>query len=139
MADIDQAVTEVLLRYASGIDTRDWTLLRSCFTDDCVADYGEIGAWNGADEITEWMRKTHEPCGYTLHRISNVVVTANGSDAATARSYVDAIVMMGDNKHGAHAVGFYDDEFVNRDGGWKLARRGFTTAFVEMIESVSLG
>ena len=31
------------MRYATGIDRRDWALLRSCFTDDCVADYGDIG------------------------------------------------------------------------------------------------
>ena len=139
MADINQAVTDVLVRYASGIDRRDWELLRSCFTDDCVADYGEIGAWSSGDEITEWMRQTHEPCGYTLHRITNVAVSANGDRAAAARSYVDAIVMMGDNIHGAHAVGFYVDEFVNTDDGWKFSRRHFTTVFVEMIESASLG
>ena len=135
MTDIRQEITEVVLRYASGIDTRDWALLRTCFTDDCVTDYGGVGAWKSGDEITEFMRQTHEPCGYTLHRISNVVASASGDRAATARSYVDAIIMMDDNTHGAHAVGFYEDEFVRADDGWKIARRRFTSVFLEMIES----
>ncbi len=42
-------IADVLVRYATGIDRRDWTLFRSCFTDDCVADYGDIGVWHGAD------------------------------------------------------------------------------------------
>ncbi len=41
------------------------------FADDCEADYGSIGQWHSGDEITEWMRETHEPVGHTLHRITN--------------------------------------------------------------------
>ena len=48
-ADVRGDVSDVLVRYASGIDQRDWALLRSCFTEDCDADYGDIGAWR--DEL----------------------------------------------------------------------------------------
>ena len=43
-------ISAVLVRYASGIDRREWDLFRSCFTPDCAIDYGEIGAWNGPAE-----------------------------------------------------------------------------------------
>ena len=33
-------ITDVLVRYATGIDTRNWPLFRTCFTDDVQADYG---------------------------------------------------------------------------------------------------
>ncbi len=73
--DIDRKVRaeveDVLVRYATGIDRRDWDLFRTCFTEDCHPDYGDIGVWDGADEPTAWMQKTHAPCGATLHRISN--------------------------------------------------------------------
>ncbi len=39
--EVRQDIAEVLVRYATGIDRRDWALLRSCFTDDCEADYGD--------------------------------------------------------------------------------------------------
>ena len=50
--DLDRAargdIAEVLVRYATGIDRRDWTLFRTCFTDDCDADYGDIGTLHSA-------------------------------------------------------------------------------------------
>jgi 3-phenylpropionate/cinnamic acid dioxygenase small subunit len=135
--DVRQDVAEVLVRYATGIDRRDWALLRSCFTDDCEADYGEIGRWCGADAITEWMRQTHAACGQTLHRITNQAVAPSGSgDGVTARSYVHAIIMNADNRTGTHAIGYYDDELVRGDDGWKIARRRFTMVTMQIVANV---
>ena len=131
--EVRQDVSDLLVRYAAGIDRRDWTLFRSCFTDDCVADYGSIGRWNGADEITGWMRKTHDPLGHTLHRITNQAIAASG-DAVTARSYVDVIVLGPDNARGAQACGYYDDVIVRTAGGWKIARRTYTMVRMNALE-----
>jgi hypothetical protein len=116
--EVRQDVADVLVRYATGIDRRDWELLRSCFTADCEVDYGDIGRWHGAAEIVEWMRLVHEPCGHTMHRITNQTVTAKG-DGVSARSYVDALIMSADNQSGTRATGFYDDELVVTDDGWR--------------------
>ena len=129
---VRQDVADLIVRYASGIDRRDWALLRSCFTDDCVADYGDIGRWHGGDEITEWMRATHEPLGHTLHRITNQAVGRDG-EAVTARSYVDVIVLAPDNVRGAQAAGYYDDVLIQTDDGWKIARRRFTMVRMQVI------
>lgn len=136
---IDRAVREdvadVLIRYATGIDSRDWDLFRSCFTEDCEADYGDIGVWHSAEEITAWMRDVHEACGPTLHRITNIVVTApvDGDGALTARSYVDGLVMFPDGQAGTRANGYYDDEVVATDDGWKIARRRFTAVLIQFF------
>jgi 3-phenylpropionate/cinnamic acid dioxygenase small subunit len=127
---VRQDVADVLVRYATGIDRRDWALFHTCFTNDCVADYGNIGVWHGADAITEWMKQAHAGCGRTMHRITNEAVSPNG-DGVTARSYLDAIVMAPDNRTGARAVGYYDDELVRTDDGWKIARRRFTMVLLE--------
>ncbi|MCU1459313.1 MAG: polyketide cyclase [Actinomycetia bacterium] len=133
--DRDQQVdvAEVLVRYATGIDRRDWALFRSCFTEDCEADYGDIGVWHGADSITRSMEELHAACGPTLHRITNPAITPNDHGVAV-RSYVDAIVMDGENRSGTQAVGYYDDELVATDGGWKIARRRFTMVRVTRID-----
>jgi len=132
--EIRQDVADLMIRYASGIDRRDWELLRSCFTDDCQADYGDVGAWSSGDEITEWMRVTHEPMGHTLHRISNVAVDTKGG-AVSSRTYVDVIVRGPGDVGGAQAAGFYEDVLVQGADGWKIARRKYTMVRVQMIES----
>ena len=67
--EVRAAVTDVLVRYASGIDRRDWDLFRTCFTDDCEADYGEIGVWHGADVIT--VVDGADPCALRPHPASD--------------------------------------------------------------------
>jgi 3-phenylpropionate/cinnamic acid dioxygenase small subunit len=120
-----QDISELLVRYATGIDRRDWPLFRTVFTDDCELDYGEIGTWQGVDAVTEFMDKTHAMAGHTLHRLTNQVITVDG-DNATARTYIDAVIMFGDNQAGVNAWGFYDDEVVRTADGWRIARRRFT-------------
>ena len=120
-----QDITDVLTRYATGIDRRDWPLFRTVFTDDCELDYGEIGAWNGVDAVTDFMDKTHALAGHTLHRMTNQVITVDG-DSAQSRTYVDALIMLADNNSGVNAIGFYDDELVRGDPRWRVARRALS-------------
>lgn len=127
-----QDITEVLLRYATGIDRRDWALFRTVFTDDCELDYGEIGVWKGVDAVTEFMQQAHALAGHTMHRLTNQVITVDG-DEAQARTYVDALIMVGDNKSGVNGIGYYDDDMVRTDDGWRIARRRFTAVRVAMV------
>jgi 3-phenylpropionate/cinnamic acid dioxygenase small subunit len=120
-----QDISDLLVRYATGIDRRDWPLFRTVFTDDCELDYGEIGTWQGVDAVTDFMETTHAMAGHTLHRLTNQAITLNG-DTASARTYVDAVIMFGDNQSGVNAWGFYDDEIVRAADGWRIARRRFT-------------
>jgi 3-phenylpropionate/cinnamic acid dioxygenase small subunit len=123
--DDRQDISELLVRYATGIDRRDWPLFRTVFTDDCELDYGEIGTWQGVDAVTDFMDKTHAMAGHTLHRLTNQAITVEGDDA-TARTYIDAVIMFGDNQAGVNAWGFYDDKIVRTTDGWRIARRRFT-------------
>ncbi|MEN4398473.1 nuclear transport factor 2 family protein [Mycolicibacterium senegalense] len=125
-------ITEVLVRYATGIDRRDWPLFRTVFTDDCVLDYGEIGTWNGVDAVTEFMDQSHAMAGYTMHRLSNHAIAVDG-DSATARTYIDGLIMAQDNNSGVNAIGFYDDELVRTPAGWRIARRRFTAVRITNV------
>jgi len=123
--DDRQEISDLLVRYATGIDRRDWPLFRTVFTDDCELDYGEIGVWRGVDAVTEFMEQTHAMAGHTMHRLSNQAITVDGNKAA-ARTYIDAVIMIGDNQTGVNALGFYDDQIVRTADGWRIGCRRFT-------------
>lgn len=87
-------------------------MFRTVFTEDCQLDYGEIGAWNGVDAVSEFMQRAHAMAGHTLHRLTNQVIDVDG-DSAVARTYVDALIMTADNKSGVNGIGYYDNELVH--------------------------
>jgi hypothetical protein len=122
----EREITALLTRYATGIDTRDWALFETCFTEDARTDYGTFGRWSSAVQITAFMRQSHAGLGHTLHRLSNFVI-AEREQGATARSYVDALLMPASANGEIHrGIGYYDDELVKTDQGWKIQGRRFT-------------
>ena len=127
-ADKEQ-IAEVLIRYATGIDSKDWPLLRSCWTDEIDVDYQQLGRFTSADALTDVMRQLHENMGPTYHRMSNIVIAVDG-DRATARSYVQAVLMLqpNDSTNWVDALGHYDDVFVRTPDGWRISERVSRTA-----------
>jgi hypothetical protein len=122
-ADKEQ-ITEVLIRYATGIDSKNWALLRTCWTEDVDVDYGEVGRYSGADAITGLMEQLHDAMGPTYHRLTNFAIAVDG-DRATARSYVHAVLQAipDDPASWVEALGHYDDGLVRTSEGWRIARR----------------
>jgi hypothetical protein len=123
--DDDKAqIAELLIRYATGIDFKDWLLFRTCWTDKVDIDYGDLGQFTSADEFTALMTQIHDGMGQTYHRISNLVIDVDG-ERATARSYVHAVLMAipGDSSSWVDALGHYDDELVRTSVGWRIGKR----------------
>jgi 3-phenylpropionate/cinnamic acid dioxygenase small subunit len=132
--DDRQDIADLLVRYATGIDRRDWALFRTVFTDDCQLDYGVIGKWQGVDAVTDFMEQVHALAGHTMHRLSNLAITLDG-DKAAARTYIDGLILVADNTSGVNAIGFYDDEIVRTEAGWRIARRRYTQVRLTTVGS----
>lgn len=125
-------IADVLLRYATGIDRRDWDLFRTCFTDDVLAEYEGLDPWHSAEEITTFMATSHVDMGHTMHRLSNLAITVDGN-TATARTYVDALLMAPDGQTGLNPRGYYDDDLIRTPDGWRIARRRFTNVHFAIV------
>lgn len=119
-----EQISDVLIRYATGIDRRDWTLFRTCWTQDAVCDYGEVGKFDGVDAVTGFMVASHDAMGLIHHRMSNFVIDVHG-DRADVRSYVHAVLIAvpGDKNSWIDAVGNYTDIFARTPDGWRIASR----------------
>ena len=128
-------IEELVTRYATAIDHRDWELFRSVFADDAHIDYGPLmGVWDDAAVFTEFMAQAHAAAGRSIHRMTNVVVARGGALAAV--TYGDSIILDAANEanydHGAAA---YDDTFVRTDAGLKIASRKTSVVLYEKLTS----
>jgi SnoaL-like protein len=132
MTDRDEIVA-LTIRYATAIDSEQYELLSTVFTADADLDYGEVGHWSSAAEVTEFMDVAHRGAANTLHRMSNHVVVVDG-DTATARTYVDALIL-GPDGSGVNAIGYYDDELERTADGWRIGKRKFTSVRLVMVGS----
>jgi 3-phenylpropionate/cinnamic acid dioxygenase small subunit len=130
--DAKQDIADVLIRYATGIDRRDWNLFRTCFADRCHLDYPGIGTWDTGEAITDFMITAHAQMGHTMHRISNIAIAVEG-ETAMARCYVDGLLLDPDGQSGFNPVGWYDDRLVHDHDGWRITQRVFTMAHFRTI------
>jgi 3-phenylpropionate/cinnamic acid dioxygenase small subunit len=123
------AIGDVQLRYATGVDTRDWALFRACFTDEVEIDSSAAGParrWN-ANEWVELVRRTIDGMAATQHIITNQVITIDG-DEATCVAYVQARHHL-QNETGENdqvTYGYYTNRLVRTAGNWKIRARKLT-------------
>ena len=49
-------IDDLLIRYATAVDTKDWDLWETCFTDDAFVDYESAGGIKGKrPEVRAWL------------------------------------------------------------------------------------
>jgi hypothetical protein len=131
---LDRAELEELMnRYASSIDGRDWARLRTVFADaEIEADFTSLGVkqpFRGpAEAWVELVRQTIAGFDATQHFFANHQATIEGDRAAVIR-YMQARHVLGD----AHYTlgGHYTIDAVRTAAGWRVARYALTVSFRE--------
>ncbi len=122
--------------YAEGLDSKNWTLVRSCFADEVIIDYGELSAATGAPDeprrADDWMlylKGVINGFDITRHLISNHRVTISDSDiscraylAADHVIFADPAIPVARAEDIVTVVGEYNNHYANIDGAWKIVR-----------------
>ena len=118
-----EAVIDVVKIWSTAIDTRDWPLLRSIFTDTIRIDYSSNGSLNDEMPADKWVKHLNQLEGWdaTLHMTTNHVVTFDG-ERASCVSYVNAMHFLreGETEYHAHACGVYTHSFLRVGKDWKV-------------------
>lgn len=122
-----QQITEICYRYGLALDTRDWALLRSCFTADVVGHYGRPDPYLGYEAIELLCRTTIESLSVTQHLIGNVLIELDG-DVARCSCYLQAQHVGRGDADGEQFIfaGRYLDHLVRTVDGWRIAERRLT-------------
>ena len=117
-----QAIEDTLYGYAARIDMRDHEGVRVLLTDDVVAEYGNNGSLQGADEVIRYIHEFTEDAVWEHHLINVYEVSIDG-DTATALIYHTSHQMFGSAPGVVHKiVGRYHDELRRTPDGWKISR-----------------
>ena len=129
-----QAISDTVIRYATGIDMRDWEAYRSCFTDEVDIDFT---SWGGGEPQTmrgdDWaagVRAGLSGFSATQHISTNHVITLDG-DEATCVSYMQAQHYL-PNAEGDNTLtlgGYYTNNLVRTDDGWRIRRCQLTVTW----------
>ncbi len=119
-------IDDLLTRYATAVDTQNWSLYDSCFTPDAFIDYTSAGGVKGdLKEVSAWLSKTMKIFPMTQHVVSNRDIQLNG-DEASGRSVFYNPMGLPDPDGGLKLFidgGYYNDKFVRTSEGWKIAER----------------
>ena len=129
------AMQEMLTRYSTGIDFKQWDLFKRCWTEDADLTYGELeqGAgdlsYRGADDITTGVARIHSRITGSLHRLTNFDVLEYDGRRATSRTYGNTVLVAKGAEGGDvfHITGYYHDELLRTDQGWQIKSRYWGT------------
>jgi hypothetical protein len=120
-----QAIADVLIRYATALDSRDWQLLTTCFTENGITDYQELGGINeGPEAIIATCHGALSGLDASQHLIANIVVELDG-DRAQASCYFQAQHVYAGAEGGDNFLvgGTYRDRLVRTGDGWRIEHR----------------
>jgi hypothetical protein len=126
-------VSEVINRYCHAIDTSDWDLLTSCFTEDCEADFRSFGSREIMQGRDAWVAAVQETIGgldVTHHSTSNHLSEIDG-DAAKLTAYIQAMHWLqndlGDPEY--TIGGYYTCDLKRLAEGWRITRYSLTVTW----------
>jgi hypothetical protein len=133
-AAADSACRQLLYRYATAVDARDWPRLLSVFTPDATWRRPEMQPMRGHAQILAFFeavdtrRYTENPRGY-LHRHMFTTISIEVADAARATGIAYGLVFMHRDYHGVRPVPLpppeliveYRDVFVRTADGWRIS------------------
>jgi len=79
------AIEDVIVRYATAMDTQDWDLFRGCFRPDARTVMDRVGEFDTREALIALLAPRLTIFAALQHFVTNVMVSGNG-DVATART-----------------------------------------------------
>lgn len=133
---IRNALIENYNNYAEGLDSKNWPMVRACFADEVVIDYGSISAATGDPDVPrpadDWMKHLQSVINgfdITRHTITNHRVSILENEIS-CRAYLTAdhvvfsnpeMPVVGDEDV-VTVVGEYNNHYKQIEGSWKICR-----------------
>jgi hypothetical protein len=120
-------IDDLLTRYATAIDSREWELLDTVFTPDAALDYRSAGGIRGSyPEVRTWLSEVLALFTWSQHLVVNRAFTLD-PDRRTARSksiFHNPNEMLVKGEPWLFVVGgWYHDLLTRCPEGWRITQR----------------
>ncbi len=125
------ALQDVMLRYAAGVDERDFEMYASCFAEDVeVLDFG-AETIHGRDNWVAFVVDALDKYGATQHMLGPQKATIDG-DTAQTRSDVQALHYLKGTEETLTLWATYNTQMKRINGEWKISRHQLTARGTKM-------
>lgn len=122
------AIEDLLTRYATAVDKKDWDLYRSVFTLDAEIDYTSAGGIAGTvGEVVEFLTTSMPLFEMTQHLVSNVDLVLNGDEATVTAAFTNPMRLSGGDTW--FTGGWYHHRLIRTPEGWRSQRLREETAW----------
>ncbi len=130
-----EAIKQVKYRYFRFLDLKQWDDMETLFVPEATCAYSAGAyAYDGRDAIIEFFRKAMGRESFlSSHKAHHPEITLTGPDTATGIWSLDDWVVDTQWELDIRGAAFYNDDYVKRDGEWKILR----TAYQRVMEELS--
>lgn len=121
-------IQDLLTRYCTAIDSKQYDMLDTVFTPDAVIDYTSAGGIRGdLPQIKAWLESALGQFPMTQHYVTNFNVTV-GADSAKSRCmfYNPMGLPHPEGKEAPELLffgGYYNDKLTRTSEGWRISER----------------
>jgi hypothetical protein len=119
------AIDDLLTRYASAIDGRDWELLDTVFTPDARLDYRSAGGVSGPyAEVRKWLTEVLPIFEVMQHQVLNRIVVVHDHQVRATSNFLNVNVLSINDAPWIFKVGGrYHDRLSGSGTDWRIAER----------------
>ena len=119
------------VRYATALDSRDFDLLLTCFTDNATATYEGIGDIANPSQLARICRDALSPLAVSQHLLGNFACEI-APDSASAQWYFHAQHVKTGAEGGEQFIvaGTYRDQLIRTENGWRIRHRDLHVSWV---------
>lgn len=112
-------IAALLTRYARAVDSRDWDLYRSVFTDDAHIDYSAEVVQGPLDDVVGFFRHAWSPMvTMSMHYITNIESEIDGDAAHVHAMFYHPTQIKGLDAPSIFG-GYYHHELARTSDGWR--------------------
>ncbi|HYB37425.1 MAG TPA: nuclear transport factor 2 family protein [Mycobacterium sp.] len=112
-------IQQLLARYARAVDTKDWDLYRSVFTDDAHIDYTSAGILAGSrDDVADFLAQAFTGIPWSMHYITNIEAEIDGDTARVRAMFYNPMFFPGVSGPSFFG-GYYHHDLVRTPDGWR--------------------